>query len=669
MANNTLSFEKETDDTEKDLRAEIDLKLKELRGNWALQYQHIAEDLKFLGGGDALWDATILTTRRGNSRVTRSVNLTAPYPERVAAPIRTNPPSISVRCTDKELESITTGVIRGIEKASSAYDAYATAIYNSSACGFGWLRLAIEEQVDGPSIRIKSVQDPTSIMLDPWSESIDGSDAIYAAHHGTMELEVAQDRYGDDISANKEINLRWGVPDGSVIDCTVYWLVEEGCRIVRYIGSKVVYDETITGLVSLPIIPVYGNRVFGRNGVRYDGLVARLRGLNQDINICVSNIMEMVASAPKPQWLVDDKATEGHREAWSNMNTTNYAYLPYNSTDDSGAPIQTPQRMDNQPQTQALQGVADWLVSLQSRSTGFTDAMMGGLESASESGKSLIARMRASESSTAMFVDHLTSSISQMARVIIQMLPVVYGKERNVVMVDEYGRVSRRKVDLSHILSEDVVAMLDVEVESGTNMEIQRAEASEALQGIIQSAGEQGLNFLDLWAETQNLPNGDKVQERLKKIMSPDIIGEQDPQAPHPEAMAALQKADQVIAEKDTTIQQLEGMLTQLQAQVNSQNSLVAVEKYKADLNAAVQLKKAELDFDKEVLKQGGANQRTAAQIDADKGDENDDDMSEFIARQLEMSSINTPKPVNLPFKPVAKVPNYIADNIVDANK
>jgi hypothetical protein len=678
MSYNNDNFEKESGDKEnvKDpqhLKKELEGKLEELQSAWSQTYQEMTVDLVYLGGGSGMWSDNMWSERKNRGRPSLCLPLTNPYVDRVSAPIRATPPSISVRTTDKDLEAVVSGILRGIERASNASECYATAIQNSAACGLGWLRIAIEQGEDGKVLRIKTVLEPTSIMIDPWSYEVDGSDAKYAVHHGSIEKDIAEDRFGKEVCsvANTNTKFVWNLPPNSLLDVTCYWLIDEGCKVIRYVGNTVVSEDIIPGLRKLPIFPVIGNRITTRSGRRYSGLVSRTKDLNTSVNIAISNVMEMVAAAPKSPWLVHEEAIEGHKDAWATANTEIHAYLPYKGSASDGSQIPMPMRLDNQPMTAALQGVADWMVSMFGKTTGISDAMLGGLESASESGKSLIARMKAAEASTALYVDHLTSSITAMAQCLIHMIPLVYDTERSVNIIDEYGRSNRVKVDLSTILTPEVVSMLDIEVESGPNMELQRMAAGESLQAMISAAGEKGIALLDIWAETQNLPNSDKLQERLKKIMPPEFMDQQEQQGEmDPQAKQALDSADQAIQEKDTTIQQLEGMLTQLQSQVNSQHELALVEKYKVDVNAEVTMRKTEMETEKaiqvELIKQGATNQRLTAQLSADQQTQVDEFVRKLLNTKVDRHHDMLDK--QMAFEETAKVPQYLAQDIVKAN-
>lgn len=613
--------------------------LDNLSSELKLQYSAMREDLVYASGGDGMWDQRAVKLRRGKGRPVLSLPLATPYIDRIAAPIRMNPPSILIKTEDPQLQEITSGVLRGIEMASSAYDAYAEAIRNAATCGLGWIRLAVEEDQAGEAcIRIKSVPNPLCIMIDPYSEAIDGSDAKYGIHYGSMQYRSAKELWPDmEFTCGSDIQeAYWSVPDDCVMDVVTYVITPEGCEVTRVVGKQEVTKTTIPGLKSIPLFPVYGERLTTDDKINWGGIIRRVRDVNTSINIVASNVMEMVAAAPRSPWIMSERAVGNHRKTWENQNTEVPAFLLYKDVDGNGQ-INAPFRADNTVQTQALQGIGDWLKGLMGQTVGMSEAMMGGLEAAQESGKALIARMGASEGAAlAMYVDHLTSSITQMARTIINMIPIVYDTPRSILMINQYGKSYRANLNLSEIYTQDVIALLDLEVQSGASMEMQLAEARETLKEIMASAGDKALAFLDLAVESTNLTNKDEISKRVKKILPPELAAGDDQEgAIDPQAKMALDQAMQAQQQMEGTIQYLNGIVTQLQQQLASNKDLIEVEIKKAAIQSETALEKERMITDRtlalETIKQGGNNERLQAQLSAEQQAQIDKMIGEFL--------------------------------------
>ena len=651
-------------------------KLHDLQASWMVTYQGMASDFAFASGGKQMWERSVISQRSG--RPTISIPLIQPYVDRIVAPTRVHPPGMAVRTEDKGVESLINGLIRGIERASSATDAYANALKCAVTGGLGWLYLSVEKDHENLVLRIKSTLDPTAIMIDPTSTCIDGSDAQYACYRGFMGKSQAVREFGPEAANNPIENgisqMTYNLPQDTVLDCIWYTIEKGGMRITRTVGEKEVYNQFFERVSYLPVVPVIGEQLFGSDGRRYGGLVRRAKDINTSINITASNVMELVAMAPKSPWIVASESVENYKVAWETANTENHAYLPFKHKDKDGEPLPVPQRLDNSPQTQALQGVAEYFMSLLGKVTGISDAMLGGLETAQESGKSLIARMEAAEGASSQYLDHLMSSITQLARVLIEMVPLVYEGNRSLVLIDDNGNSTRVRGDVRQLITNEILDMLDVDVESGPQMELQRKRASEALSQIIQSAGDKSVALLDLWADTQNLPNATEVKNRIKKMLPPELtMGEgEGEESANPQMMQMMQQVQQQMAEKDTTIQTLEGYVSQLQAQVNSQQQIYEMEMRKAEIQAEVTLQKTQMEIasrkEIELLKSGSEDMRLATKLSAEQEKQVADIIAKMMLKNQEAVHAVDHKVLDLGIS-AAKLPGYVQDDVAKAKE
>lgn len=621
---------------------------------WSPQFEKSTHWLRFASGGRGMWDS-VMWDQRNQVDLTRpcmSVPMVNPYVTTVVSPVRKNPPSLAVKNADQNIELVVSGYLRGIEKASNSSEAYATAVKNSATCGIGWLRASIEDLGKLQVIRIKSEADPTAIMIDPQSVEIDGSDALYAFHIGTMNKDVAIETYGKEAGNDKESYdlLSWRVPKDSVADITYYYLAEkkytkkqeaeeeaienlEGTQetpegeemeitsvlvIERYVGCKKVFEAKIEGVDCLPIVPVYGERAFTDASYRYQGLVALIEDINKSLNVTLSNTMELVSLAPISPYIGSIDAIQGHETEWKNLNKRPPAILPINSYDSQGQPVAPPTRQDNNPQTQALQSVAVWVEGLFQKATGISDALLMGLGGANESGEALISKMEASSSATAEYIDHLTSSISQLGRAIIQMTPFVYNGSRQIILVDEYGMAGRATTDMSMILTPEIIQELDVEISTGPNLEMERKSTVQTLSMLAQSMGEKAGYIIPIIADNMNVTDRRKLKDTIAKAY-PETAENQNLD---PQTSAVAQEAQATIEMQNQALQNLQGIVTQLQQENAQLQTMAETTLAKAQMDNATRLEqermKAEASYNLELLKQSGLDKRMIAQMTAE---------------------------------------------------
>jgi len=648
-----------------------DNKLRVLESAWSTTYSEMADDFNFASGGKGMWDATVYNSRKNKRMANISLPMIPPYIDKVVSGVRMSPPSMAVKTENEELQELVNGVLRGIEKASTASSAYVGAMKCAVTAGLGWLFWAVESENGLPVLRLKTTTDPTAIMIDPLSTYLDGRDAQYAVNCNHMDKDLAVREFGEEAGHGSDMpfssKLMFNVPSSAVLDCIWYIQEEGGVRITRMVGNHEAYNQFFEGLDGLPITPVVGEELLGDVDRRYGGLIKRGRDINESLNLTASNIMMLVASAPKTPFVLDPKSIEGHENTWASAPSENHSYLPVKTMDPTtNQPFITPYRLDNSAQTQGLQSVADWLQSLIGRTNGISDASLGGLETAQESGRSLIARMEQAEGATAMNVDNLMISITQLARVGLQMMPIVYNGLRSLVVIDEYGQSSRVEVDLGMILTPGIVQMLDVEISAGPHMEMKRKASSQALETMVTALGpDRGVGLMDIWADAQPLSDKQRIKKRMEKLLPPELQEEQEGDLP-PEAMAMMQEAEQALAQKSKNIEALKGTITQLQAKVESQEVIAQVELEKANISAQTKIVDRQMQNEngirKELIKQGSENQRLSAKLTADEQRQVDDFTADLIKQKQEAIQSVKSEVITEGIEQTARIPQYLQD-------
>jgi len=593
---------------------ELSKRCAQIDSEWSAQYEHMRSDLLFLSGGQSMWDAGAYKVRMGEGRPCFSLPMLRPYVSRIVSSVRQSPPEIAVLHENSELQEAICGLMRSLERSSSSYEAYSQAMFNAVATGIGWLRVALEEDFrEDLQIKIKGEKDPTRIAIDPYSIEPDGRDAKFAVHYGSMPKHEAIEHYGKGVESQSKFDrptirtTAFPFPKDHIPDVTYYYLTDEGCKICRWVGSELIQEQLIPDLKWLPIVPVYGQSVLTHSGRKYQGIVADGRDVNSALNIVISNAMEFVNNVPKSPFIAPASAIEDFQEEWRDCNVKTFATLRYNPYDKSGNPLPAPIRLDTQPLVQSLQGMGDWIRGLLPGVTGVSDQMLGMQSSMQESGAAIVARMAGAEGAgVALYVDHLTTSITQLGRVIMALLPMVYVGPRQIPLIDEYGRASVAQLDISSILTPDIVQSLEVECQSGPNSEMKQKEGAQNLVSVIQSLGASGIGLTDILAKSMDLPDAEKVEKRIKGILSSqgiDINDDGEGEDIDPRAKQAMllaqQHIDQVMQDsqqKDQTIIYLQGQMASLQQQINAQTDALKVSMEQARIKSETDMYKADLD-------------------------------------------------------------------------
>jgi len=97
-----------------------DNKLRVLESAWSNTYSEMADDFNFASGGKGMWDSTIYNARKNKRMANISLPMIPPYIDKVVSGVRMSPPSMAAKTENEELQELVNGVLRGIEKASTA---------------------------------------------------------------------------------------------------------------------------------------------------------------------------------------------------------------------------------------------------------------------------------------------------------------------------------------------------------------------------------------------------------------------------------------------------------------------------------------------------------------------------------------------------------------------
>lgn len=190
------------------------------------------------------------------------------------------------------------------------------------------------------------------------------------------------------------------------------------------------------------------------------------------------------------------------------------------------------------------------------------------------------------------------------------MIPIIYDTERAVQVMDEQGNISYVQANMQDVIKQ-MGGTVSVYASAGPSYESKRKEGlNTMLQLSAMLPEDKKTALLDVITEQVELPNKVKVVNRVKKLMDPMLLGE-DNQQMDPQAQAALQAADQTIQEQQATIDQANLIIQNLQTYILQKDK-------EMQTKALIEAAKIENAYRIEQLKQQGADARTLAQIEAD---------------------------------------------------
>lgn len=302
----------------------------------------------------------------------------------------------------------------------------------------------------------------------------------------------------------------------------------------------------------IPIIPVWGDEFDIEGKVYHRSLVHDALDAARRYDYWSTKATHLVALAPRVPFIGAKGQFSSDAARWATSNTGNHPYLEYDvvTSEDGGllAPPPMRQPLDVGPAAgvlqQALQAGDDIKDIM-----GIHDASLG-IRSNETSGKAIMARQREGDVSTFHFSDNQVRAIRHTGRVLIDLLPHFYGaarvvrvrgedgSERNVTInkrapkidsktrqpVMEQGPDGRQQAVMA--MHDLTVGKYDVTVSAGPSYTTRRQEAAEQMMELLRVFPQAAPLIGDLIAKKLDWPGADEIAERLKKMLPPQVMGE-----------------------------------------------------------------------------------------------------------------------------------------------
>jgi predicted small secreted protein len=589
-------------------------------------YNEMVDDLKFANGEQ--WPDAIRIQRENDDRPCLRINKIPMFVDRVLGDMRQARPSIKIRPVDDDADpktaDVLTGLCRHIEQNSDAEIVYDSGAEAMVRCGFGAWRVTTD-YVDNESfeqeIGLQRIKNQFGIVFDPAAKNWDRSDGRRCFVYEDMPRSVFKKRWPNADPCD------W--TDGQ--DDLSGWISEETVRVAEYFEKdttkKTLYliqtedgekqattelpedkhtvlkkrqistDEIswyrisgrqiLEGPIKLagkyiPIIPCYGKETNILSQSYYSGVTRHAKDSMRLYNYYRSMDAETVALAPKAPWIMTSTMLGKYKTQWAQANKRNFAYLLFNP--DPKFPGVLPQRNIPQMANQAI--MQNIMVADQELhdTTGLQLASLG-KKSNEQSGRAIEARAKEGDVGQFTYVDNMIRSIKYTAKVVLDLIPHIYNTPRVARILNEDDSV--KSVKINEITTDDkgndqyfdlTVGKYDVVVSVGPSYQTQRQESLAAMLDFAKILDPPQRSVVaDQIVQTSDWHGSDKMAERLKRMVPPELIGddeaneEQEPQQPTQEEVA-----QQAMAEK---VQQME----MEKAEIELEKERAELEKTKAE--------------------------------------------------------------------------------------
>jgi hypothetical protein len=259
-----------------------------------------------------------------------------------------------------------------------------------------------------------------------------------------------------------------------------------------------------------------------------------------------------------------------------------------------------------------------------------------------QSGRALLALQSQTDTGTFHFPDNLALSVRHGGRILIDLVPKIYDTPRVLRIMGEDGEVSTAQIDPNqeHASAEHTdmlgnvkniynlgVGKYDVTATVGPSYATKRMEQSEMMLQIMQAQPELMATIGDLLFKSFDWPMADKIAERLKKQLPPQLQdaeeGQQEIPAQVQAAIAQIQQQNQQLDQKAQALSQAEQEIDKKAMDVQRKSVEVYVKESQLQAEAArVDLEKYanELAAKEQAMNQGNGEglEVWKAKLDAD---------------------------------------------------
>ena len=570
------------------------------------------DDVRFAAGDQ--WPVDVQNSRVLEARPCLTINKVDAYIRQICNQQRQQRPRIKVHGmnneSDAKVAQILTGICRHIENQSDADDAYDHAFEYAVKMGWGYWRITtdyVREDSFDQEIYIKPVENPFTVYFDPNSVLPDGSDAERVLITTVISKNVFKTMYPD-------AEVDQGFSSRGTGDTESEWVTKEDIRIAEYfytertkemllmlsdgttgysdeLPSKEVLEAAGITVVDkretwrkkikwckltamqvleegewagkyIPIVPTYGQEVRVDDKHKKFGLVRMAKDPQRMYNYWSTALTETVALAPKAKWLLAEGQDEGHENEWAMANIKAMPVLRYKQTDIEGRPAPAPTRLQPEPPPagvmSALQGMNQDLMAV----VGIFDPAQ--LPQGMQSGKAIQGQQSQVDMTNFHYYDNLTRSIRHTGRIILDLIPKIYDRERVMRIIGDDGKpeivtLNQPSTDengVAKVLNDVTVGEYDVVMDTGPGYNSKRAEAVDSMMSLLGADPNLMQQAGDLIFRNMDFPGADIIADRLAAVNPLSQIDEKSEVPP---------QAQMMIAQGKKTIEQLQQQIQMMQ--------------------------------------------------------------------------------------------------------
>ena len=378
-------------------------------------------------------------------------------------------------------------------------------------------------------------------------------------------------------------------------------------KIIHYrIAGDYELDKTEFPAETLPLIFVDNNSFYDKNGKQVTrSFFGDCKDTQRYINYLRTQSAYILKISRYDQWIGSKKNVSGldTQRNWSDPTATQ-GMLTY---DESPTGIK-PEQIRPPELSQSLYQQYQLAIEDLYTSTGLYPSRMGN-NGDEASGKAIDARTRQGSYATYVFFNSINRAIAAGGEVLNEMIPRVYDSERVMtLMMPDVGMknivINRQNDEYGEQIENDITkGSYQVRLKPGPSYEGQKEQALQSLREVLQAVPQAFSLIADLYAENLPLANTIEIKNRLKTLVSPDIV--------------EAGKTGQMPQQKGPSPEEQAAQLQQQQIQMTAQFQMQQIEIKKQEL--ALKEKQMQIDLEIEKRKLEGEEMAVMGEIEESK--------------------------------------------------
>jgi hypothetical protein len=620
------------------------------------------EDMKFTHVPGEQWDQTTRTER--GERPCYEFNKLRITIKRIVNDMRANRPQGKVRGveeSDKPTAEIYEGLIRNIWTVSDGDTVIDQAAEYQVGAGMGAWRVSVDyadDTVFEQDIRIEAIENPLCLYCDPSAKDPMKRDAMYWFLTSRMSQEAFKAAYPKAEVSSFEAETEFDDED---------WFDEETVRIVEYwykepvtktlylladgrtvdelgpqdqplkerqvqthvikmciaSGSAILEEADWAGN-QFPFVLVYGENLVIDGRHHWFGVPRFARDAQRAYNYSRTLAVETVALAPQAKWWATAVQAEGHVDKWGEAHKKNYPFLLFNADQQNPG---APQRMQGADVPVALINEMQIASEDIKAVTGIFDASLGKTGNET-SGVAIQARQQQGEIAVFNYMDNLAKGIRRTWEICVDLIPKIYDTTRQVRILGFDGAEKFAEINGIDPMTGEVKNDLsrgkyDVSVTVGPSFSTQRQESAEVYMAMAQANPQIFGVAGDLIFKALDLPYSDRIAERIKTMLPPQIQQMESGGNVPPEVAQGMAQVDQAMQQVQMMAQQMEqdsAGIEQGKAELQKMVSDLEIKKAQFQADVAKQLAQLQLrDADFTVKQAQSGADETGKKVEQDR--------------------------------------------------